>query len=286
MQSSSRAAVGARRVAAADSEDLLTDATGKPRNILDAFRLDGRVALVTGGARGLGLTMATALAEVGADIAISGRTQQACEEAVAQITKETGRRAVAFNADVTKAADVEKLAGDVEASLGKIDILINNAGINIRGPIQDLSEADWDAVLDTNLKGPWLCAKAIGPRMVARGWGRVINIGSILSVIAMPGRTPYASSKAGVLGITRGLALEWAGTGVTVNAICPGVFGTELNRPLMNDPVKYKEFVAQIPMGRWGEVHEIAGAAVYLASDASSYMTGSSLFVDGGWTAR
>ena len=105
-------------------------------------------------------------------------------------------------------------------------------------------------------------------------------------VIAMPGRTPYASSKAGVLGMTRVLALEWAGTGVTVNAICPGVFGTELNRPLMNDPVKYKEFVAQIPMGRWGEVHEIAGAAVYLASDASSYMTGSCLFVDGGWTAR
>ena len=286
MQSCSRAAVGARRMAAADSEDLLTDATGKPRKILDTFRLDGRVALVTGGARGLGLTMATALAEVGADIAISGRTQQACREAVAQITKDTGRRAVAFNADVTKAADVEKLAADVEASLGKIDILINNAGINIRGPIQDLSEADWDAVLDTNLKGPWLCAKAIGPRMVARGWGRVINIGSILSVIAMPGRTPYASSKAGVLGITRVLALEWAGTGVTVNAICPGVFGTEMNRPLMNDPVKYKEFVAQIPMGRWGEVHEIAGAAVYLASDASSYTTGSCLFVDGGWTAR
>ncbi len=190
--------MGARRMAAADSEDLLTDATGKPREILDTFRLDGRVALVTGGARGLGLTMATALAEVGADIAISGRTQQACQEAVAQITKDTGRRAVAFNADVTKAADVEKLAADVEASLGKIDILINNAGINIRGPIQDLSEADWDAVLDTNLKGPWLCAKAIGPRMVARGWGRMINIGSILSVIAMPGRTPYASSKAGV----------------------------------------------------------------------------------------
>jgi NAD(P)-dependent dehydrogenase (short-subunit alcohol dehydrogenase family) len=264
----------------------LTDATGKPRNILDAFRLDGRVALVTGGARGLGLTMATALAEVGADIAISGRTRKACDEAVAQIAKDTGRRAAAFEADVTKAADVEKLAADVEASLGKIDILVNNAGINIRGPIQDLSEADWDAVLDTNLKGPWLCARAIGPRMVARGWGRMINIGSILSVIAMPGRTPYASSKAGVLGITRVLALEWAGTGVTVNAICPGVFGTELNRPLMNDPVKYKEFVAQIPMGRWGEVHEIAGAAVYLASHASSYMTGSCLFVDGGWTAR
>jgi NAD(P)-dependent dehydrogenase (short-subunit alcohol dehydrogenase family) len=264
----------------------LTDPTGKPRNILDAFRLDGRVALVTGGARGLGLTMATALAEAGADIAISGRNRAACEEAVAQVSKDTGRRAMAFEADVSKAADVEKLAADVEGALGKIDILINNAGINIRGPIQDLSESDWDAVIDTNLKGPWLCAKAIGPRMVARGWGRMINLGSILSVIAMPGRTPYASSKAGILGITRVLALEWAATGVTVNAICPGPFGTELNRPLMNDPVKYKEFVAQIPMGRWGEMHEIAGTAVYLASDASSYVTGSCLFVDGGWTAR
>jgi NAD(P)-dependent dehydrogenase (short-subunit alcohol dehydrogenase family) len=258
----------------------------KPGNILDAFRLDGKVALVTGGARGLGLTMATALAEAGADIAISGRNRAACDEAVAQITKATGRRAAAFEADVTKGSDVEKLAADIEASLGKIDILINNAGINIRGPIQDLSEADWDAVIDTNLKGPWLCARVIGPQMAARGWGRVINMGSILAVIAMPGRTPYASSKAGIVGMTKVLALEWAGTGVTVNAICPGVFGTEMNQPLMKDPVKYKEFVAQIPMGRWGEVHELAGAAVYLASDASSYMTGSALFVDGGWTAR
>ena len=264
----------------------MTEPTGKPRNILDAFRLDGRVALVTGGARGLGLTMATALAEAGADIAISGRSRAACDEAVAQITKQTGRKAAAFEADVTKAGDVDKLAADIESSLGRADILINNAGINIRGPIQDLSEADWDAVIDTNLKGPWLCARAFGPRMAARGWGRVINMASILAVIAMPGRTPYASSKAGIAGMTRVLALEWAGTGVTVNAICPGVFGTEMNQPLLKDPVKYKEFVAQIPMGRWGEVHELAGAAVYLASEASSYMTGASLFVDGGWTVR
>ena len=122
--------------------------------------------------------------------------------------------------------------------------------------------------------------------MVARGWGRVINLGSILSVIALPGRAPYASSKAGVLNLTRVLALEWAGTGVTANAICPGPFGTEMNRSLLDDPAKYQAFVAQIPMGRWGDLHELAGAVVFLASEASSFMTGSALFVDGGWTAR
>jgi NAD(P)-dependent dehydrogenase (short-subunit alcohol dehydrogenase family) len=256
------------------------------QNVLDTFRVNGKVALVTGGARGLGRTMAAALAEAGADIALSGRSREACQEAADAIAAATGRKVRAFAADVTKIDDVERLAAGVEAEMGRIDILINNAGVNIRGPVQQLSEADWDAVIDTNLKGPFLCARAIGPRMVSQGWGRVINMGSILGVVALPGRAPYASSKAGIINLTRVLALEWAGTGVTVNAICPGAFGTELNRSLLDDPVKYKEFVAQIPMGRWGEVHELAGAAVFLASEASSYVTGSSIFVDGGWTAR
>ncbi len=256
------------------------------KNVLDGFRLDGRIALVTGGARGLGRTMATALAEAGADIALSGRSVEACREAAEGIAAATGRRARGFAADVTKLADVERLATEVEAELGPVDILVNNAGINIRGPIQQLSEADWDAVIDTNLKGPFLCARAFGPRMVTRGWGRVVNLGSVLGVIALPGRAPYASSKAGVINLTRVLALEWAGTGVTANAICPGAFATDMNRQLLDDPVKYKEFVAQIPMGRWGELDELTGAVVFLASGSSSYVTGTSIFVDGGWIAR
>jgi len=256
------------------------------QSVLDRFRLDGKVALITGGARGLGRTMAAALAEAGADIALAGRSKETCQDAAGGIASGTGRKVGAFAADVTKIDEVERLANDVEREFGKIDILVNNAGINIRGPIQQLTEADWDAVIDTNLKGPFLCARAIGPRMVSRGWGRVINLGSVLGVIALPGRAPYASSKAGIINLTRVLALEWAGTGVTANAICPGAFATEMNRSLLDDPVKYKEFVAQIPMGRWGELEELTGAVVFLASEASSYVTGTPLFVDGGWIAR
>ncbi len=254
--------------------------------VLDSFRLTGKIALVTGGARGLGLTMATALAEAGADVAVTGRSIGPAEESAKAIASATGRRVRAFVADVTSAADVERLPSTVESELGPVDILINNAGVNIRGTVDQLSEADWDSVIDTNLKGPFLCARAFGPGMVKRGWGRVVNLGSILGAVALGGRAPYASSKAGVINLTKVLALEWAGTGVTANSICPGPFATEMNLPLLNDPVKYQEFVKKIPMGRWGELDELAGAVVFLSSPASSFVTGTALFVDGGWTAQ
>lgn len=259
---------------------------GSQKNVMDLFRLEGRRALVTGGSKGLGRVMAQALAEAGADVAIAARTLGDCQKAAEEIAAATGQRIAAFAADVTKEAEVLQLKTDVEAALGPVEILVNNAGINIRGPIETISEADFTAVLQTNVTASFLCAKVFGAPMAERGWGRVINLGSIMSVISLPQRTSYATSKAAILGMTKTLALEWATRGVTVNTICPGPFATEMNKQLLNDPAKYKDFVARIPMGRWGDLHEIAGLAVFLASEASSYVTGSELFVDGGWTAQ
>jgi NAD(P)-dependent dehydrogenase (short-subunit alcohol dehydrogenase family) len=174
----------------------------------------------------------------------------------------------------------------VLATFGRLDILVNNAGINIRGPIEQLSESDWDQVIDTNLKGPWLCCRAAAAPMKRQKWGRVINVSSMLGEISMPGRTPYASSKGGVTLLTRTLALEWAADRINVNALCPGPFATEINTPLLNDPTIRATMEAKIPLGRWGDPAELGPAAVFLASEASSFMTGATLFIDGGYTAQ
>ena len=255
-------------------------------HVLDLFRLDGRHALITGGSKGLGRVIAEALAQAGAAVTLVSRTAAEGHAAAAEIAAATGRPARAIAADVTLADEVDRLAGEAEAAGGPVDILVNSAGLNIRGPAASLAEGDWDAVLGVNLKAPFLLARRLGPGMAERGWGRIIHLGSILSAVGIAGRTPYASSKAGLIGLTRTLAMEWADRGVTVNSLCPGAFATEMNRPLLDDPEQYRAFVANIPVGRWGELPEITGAALFLASDASAYMTGASLYVDGGWTAR
>jgi NAD(P)-dependent dehydrogenase (short-subunit alcohol dehydrogenase family) len=219
-------------------------------------------------------------------VCITSRALDAALAAAAEVSSATGGRVVGIEGEVTSAEGVSRLVARAAEQFGAVDILVNNAGVNIRGSAGDLSEADWDAVIDTNLKGVFLMSRALGPGMCARGWGRVINLSSMLATIGLPGRAPYASSKAGVVGLTRVLALEWAAAGVTVNAICPGPFATDMNRQLLSDPEKYAAFVQKLPVGRWGELHEIKGIVVFLASEASSFMTGAALALDGGWTAQ
>lgn len=255
-------------------------------NILERFRLDGRVALVTGGTKGLGRSMCEGLAQAGAQVAVVSRHPEQAQATAAQLEASYGHLCRGYGVDVTDPQQVENLTRALIADFGRVDILVNNAGVNRRGPIERLTLEEFEEVYATNVRGPWLMCRAIGPLMKAQSYGRVINIGSMLSVVGMAERTPYATSKGALLQMTRVLALEWAQHGITVNAMLPGPFATEMNLPLMADPAVYQSFVAMIPLARWGELEEIQGLAVFLASDASSFITGAAIAIDGGMTAR
>jgi len=248
------------------------------------FDLSGRVALVTGANTGIGQGIALALAEAGADIAAVGRS--APDETGARV-QALGRRFLSVRADLASTAPIEAAVQAVESGLGPIDILVNNAGIIRRADALDFTEADWDAVMDVNLKSVFFLAQAVARRMVASGrGGKIINIASMLSFQGGIRVVSYTSSKSGVLGLTRLLANEWAGKGINVNAIAPGYFVTSNTEALRADEKRNADILARIPAGRWGEPGDLGGAAVFLASRASDYVHGTVLPVDGGWLAR
>lgn len=255
-------------------------------SVLERFRLDGRVAVVTGGTKGLGRAMAAGLAEAGAHVVVVSRHRDEAQDVAADLQAQTGQACRGYACDVTRPEEVDELVRQVVDRFARIDILINNAGMNIRGPIHELSLDEFQQVQTLNVTGPWLMCRAVGPHMMQQGYGRVINIGSALSIIALADRTPYATSKGALLQMTRALALEWAPHGITVNAMLPGPFATEMNKPLLDDPEAYQRFISYIPLGRWGELEEIQGLAVFLAGDAAGFITGAAITIDGGWTVH
>ncbi|MBI5069425.1 MAG: glucose 1-dehydrogenase [Deltaproteobacteria bacterium] len=250
----------------------------------DPFDLHGRTALVTGASRGLGLAMARGLARAGADLALTARRREDVEPVAAEL-RALGVRAVPLALEVRDRGSVQAAVAEAVSSLGAVDVLVNNAGVNVRKPVVELAEEEWDLVLDTNLKGYFLVAQAVAPHMLARGSGKIVHISSILGAVGLPGLAPYAAAKGGVVQLTKVMALEWARRGIQVNAIGPTYFETELTAPLRADPERNRFIVERTPMGRWGRPEELVGTLVWLASSASDFVTGQTIYVDGGWTA-
>ena len=247
--------------------------------------LNGRVAVITGASKGLGKQMAMALAQAGATVAVVARSGELLEKVKAEIEGKGGK-AHAFVANVREEAEVRRMAGQIHAAAGAPDILINNAGINLRKPLHEFSLEEWHGVIETNLDSAFLCSRAFVPGMIEKKFGRVINIASTMAHVALAHRTAYCASKFGLLGMTKALALELAPHGITANAISPGPFATEMNTILTQDPVRNAEFISKIPVGRWGKVEEIGPLTVFLCSEASGFITGTDILIDGGWTAQ
>jgi NAD(P)-dependent dehydrogenase (short-subunit alcohol dehydrogenase family) len=244
------------------------------------FDLTGRVALVTGASKGLGRATAAALAHAGADVALASRTRADLEEAAEEILR-TGRRALVVPADVADEASIAAMTQTVIESFGRIDILVNNAGIEGQGAIVDMPAERWDTITAVNLRGPMLCCKHVGPHMIARRSGKVINMASVFATRVARYMGAYAATKAALVQLTRTLALEWMRDNVQVNALCPGYIRTPMNQDWFETD-QGKRFIEKLPIGRIGEPYELQAAAVFLASDATSYITGTTLYVDGG----
>jgi NAD(P)-dependent dehydrogenase (short-subunit alcohol dehydrogenase family) len=248
-------------------------------------KLAGRVAVITGGSKGLGKAMAESLGRAGAKLALVARSATELS-ATAKELESAGMEAEAFPADVTKEADVRRIEQAVVERFGKVHILINNAGVNIRKSITEFSLEEWNKVVDTSLTAAFLCCRSFVPHMKGQGYGRIINMTSIMSHVAIAGRTAYASAKHGLLGLTRALALELTSEKITVNGISPGPFATELNRPILENPELNAQFISKIPIGRWGDVKEVGELALFLCSEEAGFITGTDILIDGGWTAQ
>lgn len=248
-----------------------------------SFDLSGKVALVTGANTGIGQAIAVALAEAGADVALAGRSDPC--ETLARVVG-AGRRSLDIRADLSSTAPIQKVIDGVLKGFGRVDVLVNNAGVIRRADLLDFSEEDWDAVLDTNLKTLFFLSQAAARTMAARGSGKIVNVASLLSFQGGVRVPSYAAAKSGVAGVTRAMANELAPKGVQVNAIAPGYIATNNTAALQSDETRSRQILERIPTGRWGRPEDIAGAAVFLASSASDYVTGQILAVDGGWMAR
>ncbi|MFM1988141.1 MAG: hypothetical protein RJA99_1098 [Pseudomonadota bacterium] len=248
------------------------------------FDLTGRVALVTGSSRGIGLALARALASAGARIAVNGRDAAAVEASRAALAAD-GADAFAAPFDVTDEAGIEAAVDAIERDFGPIGILVNNSGITVRRPLEDFETADWDRVIATNLTGAFKVGRAVARRMIPRGHGKVINVCSINSELARYSIAPYVTSKGALKNLTKGMAIDWARHGIRVNGLGPGYFATDLTAPLVADRDFTGWLEKRVPLGRWGDVQELGGAAIFLASPASDFMTGQMVYVDGGLTA-